>query len=88
MLWRNSSFKNPDSLRVFYPISQEQDFSQIKDLCRNTADNNNFNYRTKLMTKYFFKLKKPLFLAYFLPISPILVEKKAFPKIRLSCTTS
>ena len=35
-----------DWLRAFWPISPEQDFSQIWDLCRNTANNINFRYRT------------------------------------------
>ena len=35
-----------DWLRAFWPISQEQDFSQIWDLCRNIANNINFHYRT------------------------------------------
>ena len=35
-----------DWLREFWPISQEQDLSQIKDSCRNTANNKNFLYRT------------------------------------------
>ena len=34
-----------DWLRAFWPISQEQDFSQILDLCSNTANNINFQYR-------------------------------------------
>ena len=32
-----------DLLRVFWPISQEQDFSQIKDLHRDTANITNFH---------------------------------------------
>ena len=34
-----------DCLRAFWPISQEQDFSQIKDLCRNTTNNIHFHCR-------------------------------------------
>ena len=34
-----------DWLIPFWPISQEQDFSEIKDLCRNRANIVNFNYR-------------------------------------------
>ena len=34
----------------------------------------------KLITKFFFKLKKILFLAYFWSTSPILGGKKCFPK--------
>ena len=35
-----------DWLRTFWPLSQEQKFPQIWDLCRNTANEINFNYRT------------------------------------------
>ena len=35
-----------DWLRAFWPTSQEQDFSQIYDLCRNTANNKYIHYRT------------------------------------------
>ena len=41
----------------------------------------------KLMTSFFFKLKKPLILANFQPISPIFRAKKYFQKIGVSCTT-
>ena len=33
-------------LKTFCPISQKQTFSQIWDLCMNTANNINFHYRT------------------------------------------
>ena len=36
----------PDWLRQFRPISQEQKIPQIWDLCRNTAYNISFHYRT------------------------------------------
>ena len=32
--------------RTFWPISEEQSFSQIEDLYRNTVNKINFNYRT------------------------------------------
>ena len=55
-----------DWLRGFWPISQEQDLFQIKDLSMNIANNKNFQ---KLMTKFFFKFTKnlifDLFLAHF-----------------------
>ena len=35
-----------DMLRTFWPISQEQKFSQIWDLRRNTTNNISFHYRT------------------------------------------
>ena len=38
-----------DWLRTFWFISQKKDFSQIKDLCRNTANTINFHYRTNLV---------------------------------------
>ena len=53
-----------DWLTVFWPTSQEQDFSQTQDLCRNTANNRHIHYRTnsvKPMSKFFFKFKKPIF---------------------------
>ena len=31
---------------VFWPLSQEQDFSEIEDLGKNTANNIIFHYRT------------------------------------------
>ena len=34
-----------DWLKTFWPISQEQRFSQLWDLCRNTANNIYFHYR-------------------------------------------
>ena len=58
-----------DWLRGFWPISQEQDLFQIKDFSMNIANNKNFR---KLMTKFFFKFTKTLFLTYFWPISLIL----------------
>ena len=38
-----------DWLRVFWPTSQEQDFSQIEALYRNTANNKHIHYRTNPM---------------------------------------
>ena len=35
-----------DWLRAFWPIPQEQDFSQTYHLCRNTTNNINFHYRS------------------------------------------
>ena len=35
-----------DWLRKFWPIYQEQNYSQISDLCRNTVNNISFHYRT------------------------------------------
>ena len=35
-----------DWLTTFWPISQEQKFSQVWDLCRNTANDIYFNCRT------------------------------------------
>ena len=42
----NLKIKESDWLRPFWLISREQDFSQIKDLCRNTTNNINFHYTT------------------------------------------
>ena len=36
-------------LRTFWAISQEQKFSQIWDLRRNTTNNISFHYRTNLV---------------------------------------
>ena len=58
-----------DWLRAFWPVSQESDFSQVWDLCNNTANNKNFLYRTnseKGVTKFSNKFKKTLFLVHFL----------------------
>ena len=33
--------------RAFWSISQEPDYPQIWDLCKNTANNVNFHYRPK-----------------------------------------
>ena len=79
----------PDWLRTFWPISQEPEFSQIWDLCRNTANNTNFHYRVtsvKINDKIFQYIQKTLFLAHFLPIFPILGAKKFFWKIWLCHT--
>ena len=77
-------------LRKFWPISQEQKFSQIWDLCRNTA-NKNFHYRTnsvKSITEFYSKFKKPIFGPFLVPF-PKLTGKNYFPEsLVLSCTTS
>ena len=55
-------------LRTFWPISQEPEFSQICDLCRNKANNINFHYKTnsaKINDKIFQYIKKTPFLAHF-----------------------
>ena len=68
-----------DWLRTFWLIYQEKDFSQIWDLCRNTANNRNFiidKLRQKLISKFFFQFKKP----YLWPIFPIFGAKRVFPK--------
>ena len=70
-----------DQLRTFWPISQEPEFSQIWDLCRNTTNNINFHYRTssvKISYKIFQYIQKILFLAHFCPISPIFEAKIFF----------
>ena len=69
-------------LRAFWPISQEQHFSQIEDLYRNTVNNINFHYRTnsRKINDQNFLNSKTLFLTYFWPTSPILGGKKCFPK--------
>ena len=54
----NSKILQSDWLRWFWPISPEPDFSQVWDLCKNTANNMSFLYRPtseKLMSKFFNK---------------------------------
>ena len=54
-------------LRAFWPLFQEQNFSQTDNLYWNTGYNINFHYKTnsgKINDKFFFKFKKP----YFWPI--------------------
>ena len=47
LFWRYSWLKNPAIwLRTFWPISRNKKFSQICHLCRNTANNINFCYRS------------------------------------------
>ena len=38
-----------DWLRLIWPISQQRKFSQIWDLCRNTANNIDFHYKKNLV---------------------------------------
>ena len=55
-------------LRALWPTSQEQHFSQTKDLCRNIANNINFHYRInsgKTNDQIFLSIQKNLFLAHF-----------------------
>ena len=76
-----------DCLRAFWPISQGQDFSQIKDLCRNATNNIHFHYRINSvinsMAKFFFELN-----LIFSPFPQFLGQKKFFLKIGLSWVTS
>ena len=55
-------------LTAFWPMSQEQHFSQIGDFYKNTVNNVNFliieQIQGKLITKFLFKFKK----LYFWPI--------------------
>ena len=63
-----------DLLRTFWPKSRELKFSQIWDLCRNTANNINFHYRTtsvKCNDQTFQQIQKALFLADFWSTFPI-----------------
>lgn len=70
-----------DWLTGFWHTAQEQDFSQIWDLCRNIANLINFHYRIiheKLMTKFFREFKTPFF-----------CSKNVFPENpSLSCAIS
>ena len=65
-----------DWLRAFWPKSQEQDFSQISDLCQNKANNKHFHYRTnsvKIGTNFSKLKKKPIFCQF-----PHFLEQKSF----------
>ena len=85
-------------MRAFCPISQERDFSQVWDLCKNRANIIYFfidQFQKKLMAKFSNKLKKPMFLAHFGSIFPIYGAKESFSGksdsvthnfIRVSCT--
>ena len=77
-----------DRLRAFWPISLP-DFSQIWDLCWNTANNMNFRHRTNLekINENFFLInsKTPIlahFPAFLRQISP--PKNQAFSKLRLN----
>ena len=62
-IWLIKKIIQSDWLGTFWPISQEQNLSQIWDLCRNTV-NINFHYITnsvKINAKFFNKFKKPCF---------------------------
>ena len=74
-------------------VSTCQKFSQIWNLCRNTANNINFHYRlnsVKINTKIFqYIQKKTLFLVHFCPNFPIFGTKTFFlENPALSRTTS
>ena len=75
----NLKILQSDWSRVFSPICHELDFSQVWDLCKNTANIIKFLYRPvqkKLMTKFSNKFKKHCFW----PIFPIFVAKKFFSR--------
>ena len=42
----NLKILQSDWSTAFWPLSQEPDFSQVWDLCRNTVNNINFHYRS------------------------------------------
>ena len=68
--------------RAFWPISQELDFSQVKDLCKNTANIIKFLYRQiqkKLKQNFPINSKNPVF-GPFWPIFPIFWGKRFFKK--------
>ena len=67
-------------------------FSQIRILCRSTANNINFHYRStsvKINDQIFQQIQKILFLSLFRSVLPIFGAKKNFPEnLVLPCTTS
>ena len=93
LFWRYGWLKIVQShwLRTFWPISQDLEFSQIWDLCRNTANIKNFHYRTnslKINDTIFQYLKNPVF-APFLVHFPNFWGKKSFlENLALSYTNS
>ena len=89
LLWRNSSFRNyaiwlAESILAY--ISGTRFFPNR--FCAGTQQIINIfiieQIQWKLMTKFFFKFKKPIFG----PFPQFLGQKKFFKKIGLSCTTS
>ena len=91
LFWRYGDLKilQSDWLRTFWLVSQEPEFSQIWDLCRNTASNRNFHYRTnivKINGNIFQYTQKLLFLAHFCLIFPIFEAKKIFSEKSGSAT--
>ena len=79
-----------DWLRPFQPLSQEQDFSQIYDLCRNRGNKTNFHHWTnsvkiieqiqwKLLNKFSLNSKNPVIGLF----PQFWGQKKFFQKIRL-----
>ena len=77
---------------LIWLTSHEQKFSWIWDLCRNTANNITFHYRTnsvKINDQIFQWIKKTLFLTHFWSIFPISGAKNSFPENpAMSSTTS
>ena len=71
-------------LRAFWPKPQEQDFSQILDLCKNKENNIFITEQISENCDQFFQIKKTLFFCRF----PQFLEQKFFQKIGLSCTAS
>ena len=72
-----------DWARVFWPLSQEQDFSQIWDLWKDISKNINFHFKPsseELMTKFLNKFKKTYFWLIFGTFSPFLKENNIFKK--------
>ena len=83
LFWRYSWLKilQSDWLRTFWPISQEPEFSQMWDLCRNTANNINFHYRkhsVKINDKMFQHIQKNPVFGPFLTHFPNFWSKKRF----------
>ena len=60
IIWVDLKILQSNWLRAFWPISWEMAFSQIWDLCRNTANNISFHYKTnsvKIIGNFFSKFK-------------------------------
>ena len=79
----NFRVRRPDWPHSFLTMPHKKHFNQLL-IFVNSYQHINFHYKTnleKLMTKFFFKLKKPCFW----PTSPILGAKNVFTK-KLACT--
>ena len=78
----NLKILQSDWSKALWPKSQEPDFSQVWDLCKNAANNIKFlyrpNFKKKLITKFSIKFKKLCFEPILSPFSQFWGAKKFF----------